>query len=70
MRSSPSTAVTAKTCQVPGTPFSSCAAKSSKPNPEPVTSSFVVLVTRMSPASASDITRAPITTAMPWVLPA
>ena len=67
---SSSTPVTANTCQVPGTPFSSCAEKSSKPNPDPVTSSLVVLVTRMSPASASDITRAPITTAMPWVLPA
>jgi hypothetical protein len=36
----PSTSVTAKTCQVPGTPFSSCAEKSSKPKPEPVASSL------------------------------
>jgi hypothetical protein len=68
-RSRSSTPVTAKTCHVPGTPFSSCAEKSSNPKPEPVTSSFVVEVTRISPAFARDITRAPITTAIPWVLP-
>ena len=64
------TDVTAKTCHVPGTPFSSCADKSSNPNPDPVTSSFVVLVAMISPASARDITRAPITTAIPCALPA
>ena len=63
----PSTAVTAHTCQVPGTPFSSCAEKSSNERSPPVTSSRVVFVTNSSPAPPRDITRAPITTAIPWV---
>src|SRR5439155_17602029 len=58
-------AATANRFHMPGTPFSSRAPRSSKSMPEPMTRSFTVEETRISPGPALDITRDATWTAIP-----
>lgn len=53
----------------PGIPLSSRVPRSSKPIPDPATTSLTVLETRTSPEPASAATRAPVWTAMPLTFP-
>jgi hypothetical protein len=48
---------TAKSCQVPSTPFNSCAPRSASTRSDPTTRSCTVLVVRISPGPAAAITR-------------
>jgi hypothetical protein len=55
----------ARSCQVPGTPRNSTLPRSSKPVPEPATTSRTALETRISPAAAWPRIRAAMCTAIP-----